>query len=592
MSPEQARGHEVDPRTDIWAFGCVLFEMLAGRRAFEADDASGSMAKVLDDEPDWTQLPTHTPARVRQLLRRCLEKDPRQRLQTIAEARAAIDGLLARRVGLGAAVTVALLAGIAVAVSYSLFTRAPAVVTSPPPVVLAVLPFANQSGDPDQDYLSAGLTDEIASELARLQPDRLRVIPRTTTMSYQQSRRGPSRIGSDLGATYFIEGTTARTGERIEIGVRLVRSTDLTPVWSQHYERNKEEIPIVEADVARSIASEVSLILRPEQRARLDRRAAIDPDAYEKYLRGRFFLEKRTEQGLRRAVEEFQAATERYPEYAAAYAGIAGANILLSYYAYLPPHEAYARARAASATAVKLDDQLAEAHVMLAGVHNAYDLQWSTAETEYREALRLDPNYSTAHQWYANLLIGLGRRDEAQAHILRARELDPLSLIIQVNVANIFLLSRDYDRARLECLKAIEMDENFVTARWILGRAEQLAGRYDTAVAELEHGLRLEPDNTVLRAALARAHAAAGATARARQMMGELERTTTRRYVSPLDLASVHGALNQLDQAFSLLDRAIQERTNRIGFLNVDPAYDTLRGDSRFGRLLRTVNLN
>jgi serine/threonine-protein kinase len=592
MSPEQARGHGVDPRTDIWAFGCVLFEMLAGRRAFETDGAADPIATVQDAEPDWTRLPARTPARVRQLLRRCLEKDPRKRPQTIAEARAVIDGLLARRVGLGTAAAVAVLAGVAMAVSYGTITRAPSTVVSPPPVVLAVLPFANHSGDADQEYLSVGLTDEIASELARLQPDRLRVIPRATTTRYHQSRRGPSRIGADLGANYFIEGTTARSGERIEIGVRLVRGSDLTEVWSQHYERHKQEIPIVEADVARSIAREVSLILRPEQRARLDRRAAIDPDAYEKYLRGRFFLEKRTEQGLRRAVEEFQAATERYPEYAAAHAGIAGAYILLSYYAHLSPEQAYAGARAASATAVKLDDQLAEAHVMLAGVYSDYDLQWRTAETEYREALRLDPNYSTTHQWYANLLIGLGRRDEAQSHILRARELDPLSLIIQVNVANIFLLSRDYDRAREECRKAIEMDENFVTARWILGRAEQLLGRYDAAVAEFEHGLKLEPDNTVLRAALARAHAAAGATARAQRMMAELERTSTRRYVSALDLASVHAALNQQDQAFSLLERAVRERANRIAFLSVDPAYDTLRGDPRFDRLLRTVNLD
>jgi serine/threonine-protein kinase len=590
MSPEQARGQDVDPRTDIWAFGCVLFEMLAGRRAFEADGPD-SIATVHDADPDWTRLPARTPARVRQLLRRCLDKDPRKRPQSLADVRAVIDGLLARRVGLGAVGAIAVLAAVAVAVFYGTITRAPPA-TAPPPVVLAVLPFANQSGDADQDYLSLGLTDEIASELARLQPDRLRVIPRATTTRYQQSRRGPARIGADLGANYFIEGTTARSGERIEIGVRLMRASDLTDVWSQHYERHKEEIAIVEADVARSIAREVSLILRPEQRARLDRRAAIDPDAYEKYLRGRFFLEKRTEQGLKRAVEEFQAATARYPEYAAAYAGIAGAYILLSYYAHLPPDQAYAGARAASATAVKLDDQLAEAHVTLAGVYNAYDLQWRTAETEYREALRLDPNYSTAHQWYANLLIGLGRRDEAQSHILRARELDPLSLIIQVNVANIFLLSRDYDRARQECRKAIEMDENFVTARWILGRAEQLLGRYDAAVTEFERGLKLEPDNTVLRAALARAHAAAGATARARQMLAELEQTNTRRYVSALDLASVHAVLNQPDQAFALLERAVRERANRIGFLNVDPAYDALRGDPRFDRLLRTVNLH
>jgi tetratricopeptide (TPR) repeat protein len=186
----------------------------------------------------------------------------------------------------------------------------------------------------------------------------------------------------------------------------------------------------------------------------------------------------------------------------------------------------------------------------------------------------------------------LGRKQEAQSHILRARELDPLSLIIQVNVANIFLLSRDYDRARQECQKAIEMDENFVTARWILGRAEQLSGRYDDAIAEFERGLKLEPENIVLRAALARAHAAAGATAKARELLGELDRATRSRYVAALDVASVHAALNQHDQAFSLLERAVQERDNRIVFLSVDPAYDTLRGDPRFTQILRSANLD
>jgi serine/threonine-protein kinase len=591
MSPEQARGDEVDPRTDIWAFGCVLFEMLAGRRAFECDTASGSIRTVLDGEPDWAAVPTRTPASVRRLLRRCLEKDPRHRPQTIAEVRALLGERHARRGGWGAAAAVAVLGGAGV-LFYTTIGTAPGAVASPPPVVLAVLPFANHSGDSEQDYLSLGLTDAIASELARLQPDRLRVIPRTTTTRYQQSRRSTSRIGADLGATYVIEGTTARAGERVEIGVRLLRGGDLTEVWAHRYQRSTQEIAIVEVDVARSIAREVSLRLSPDQRARLDQRATIDPDAYEKYLRGRFFLEKRTEQGLTRAIEEFEAAIERYPQYAAAYAGIAGAYILLSYYAHLPPDQAYPRAQAASATAVKLDDQLAEAHVMLAGVHDSYGQQWRTAEAEYREALRLDPNHSIAHQWYANLLIGLGRRDEAQSHILRARELDPLSLIIQVNVANIFLFSREYDRARQECRKAIEMDEHFAAARWILGRASELSGDYGTAIGELEHGLKLEPENTVVRAALARAHAAAGATATAEQMLGELERTNLHRHVSPLDLASLHAAVQQHDRAFAFLEQAVREGASRMLFLNVDPAYDSLRADPRFARILQAVNLD
>ena len=265
-----------------------------------------------------------------------------------------------------------------------------------------------------------------------------------------------------------------------------------------------------QADVARSIARQVTVALTPEQHARLDARTSIDPQAYEHYLKGGYFWDKRTEEGLKRAVEEFESAARWHPRYAAAYAGIADSYLLLAYYAYLAPDEAFAKARAAAIAALELDGRLAEAHVSLAGIYAGYDFLWTKAEQEYREALRLNANYPTAHQWYANHLIAQGRRDEAQAQIQRARELDPLSLIIQVNVANILLLSREYDRAIAECWRALEMEPNFVTDRWVLGRAHDLKGQFPQAIEEFERGRALAPESTLLHAALARTYALSG----------------------------------------------------------------------------------
>ena len=290
-------------------------------------------------------------------------------------------------------------------------------------------------------------------------------------------------------------------------------------------------------------------------------------------------------------MHEFEAAERKQPRYAAAHAGIASSYILLTYYGYLPPNQAAPRARTASLKALEFDDRLPEAHISLGGIYDGYDHRWADAEDAYRAALRLNPNHPTAHQWYANLLIARDRREEAQAHILRARELDPLSLIIQANVANVFLLSRQYDRAILECRKALEMEEEFVVARWVLGRGEELKGRYQVSAAEFERALQREPDNTLLRAALARTYTVSGARAKATEHLQTLKEAAHRRYVSPLDLVAVHAALGQTDEAFASLERAVRDRANLLKFLKVDPAYDSLRGDPRFSRILGMIGL-
>ena len=593
MAPEQIDGRPVDLRADIFAFGAVLNEMLTGRKAFAADDCAGVFEAVRTREvPPLRRLRGRTLDRV---VRTCLAKEPGARYQTAAALRhdltaAVLGERRFRRARWLAAAALALSAVIGLAWSLLKQPQFAATDVDRGRIMLAVLPFANQSGDPGEDYLSEGLTDELITELGRLHPERLAVMARTSAARYQRTRGNASSIARDLGVDYFIEGSAARAGTRLRIRVRLARAGDQTQVWAERYDRDLDDVLILQAEVARSIAREVAVVLTPERRARLDARTAIDPAAVEHYLKGRYFWSKRTEEGLTRAVAEFEAATRIYPAYAAAYAGIADSYLLLAYYAYLLPDQAFGRARAAAAKALELDAGLAEAHVSLAGIYDDYDHRWADAEAEYREALRLNANYPTAHQWYANHLMGQGRSAEAQARILRARELDPLSLIIQVNVANIFLLSREYDRAIAECRKALEMEPNFVTARWVLGRAYEFSGQFPEAVDQFQRGLAVEPESTLLRAALARAYALSGARRRAESLLGELSATASQRYVSRVDLALVHAALGQIDEAFASLEQAVRER-GKLMYPKVDPGYDSLRGDPRFGALLRTLGL-
>lgn len=456
--------------------------------------------------------------------------------------------------------------------------------------VVAVLPFTNLSGQPEQDYFSDSLTDDLITELGSLHPERLRVIARTSAMSYKNATEPPDRIGHALGARFVVEGSVRRSGDFVRINVELVDVNTQTHLWARSYERQLHDVMAVQGEVARDISSGIQLTLTPQAEARLAHRQPTDPKAYEAYLRGRYFWNKRTEEGLQRARSYFEQAIEDDPGYALAYAGLADAYIELGEYGVLPLKEAMPRAKAAAAKALEIDDELAEAHTSLGAIHCDFDWDWPAAEREFKRANELNPAYATAHQWYAEYLLWMGRFEESKAEMKRAQELDPLSPIINRNLGLPFFLARQYDEAITHFRKTLEVDPMFWANHFMLGWAYEEKRDYSRAIAEYETARRVH-DSPLTLAHLGHVHAVSGRKREARMLLANLLAESKRRYVPSASIAMVYEGLGDRDQAFEWLEKGFEERSDWMVQLRVDPRWDTMRSDARFQNLLRRVGL-
>jgi len=361
-------------------------------------------------------------------------------------------------------------------------------------------------------------------------------------------------------------------------------------LWGEQYNRKLTDLLGVQDEIAREITEKLRPHLNGEEKKRLGKRPTENPEAYQAYLVGRFHWNKRTEEGLKKAIEHFEQARAKDPAYALAYAGLADCYALLGDYSYLPPKEAFPKAKAAAARALELDETLAEAHTSLAFVKVQYDWDWPGAEEEYRRALALNPNYATAHQWYSEYLTAMGRHDEALAEIRRAQELDPLSLIIHAVEGRALYFARRYDEAIAQCRQTLAMDPNFGVAYLFLGRACVQAGKHEEAVAAFQKAHELSGGAAVL-AELGHAYAAAGKRAEAQAVLDELEGLRTKGYVTASRMALLAAALGEKEEALAWLDRAYEERSDAIVFLKVEPRYDGLRPEPRFQDLMRRVGL-
>ncbi len=457
-------------------------------------------------------------------------------------------------------------------------------------VILAVLPFDNLSRDPDQEFFSDGLTEEMIAQIGKLNPERLTVISRGSVAKYKDSRLAANQIGRELQADYLVQGSVRRSSNRVRITVQLIKVRDQTDLWTESYDRELKDMLTLQDSVARTIANQIHVTLTPGQRTRPPSQARLDPEAYEAYLKGRYYWNKRTGDGLQKALIYFQQAINQDSTYGAAYSGLADCNSGLAWHGFKSPADALPKANAAALKAIEIDPQSAEAHASL-GLVLTHRWDWAGAEAEFKQALRLDPRYANAHHWYGDYLSIMGRHDEALLEARQALELDPLNLMIGTWVGRRYYLARKYDLALEQGRKTQELDANFAASHLLLGENYVQVGQTDQGLAELKTAADLSGNSPLYLAQVAVAYASAGKKTEALQIVDQLQLISRTQYVSPYGLAQIYAALGDKEQTFKWLQIAYDDRAVWMSYLAVDPVFDSLRSDQRFQDLLRRIHL-
>jgi TolB-like protein len=453
--------------------------------------------------------------------------------------------------------------------------------------MLVVLPFENLSDDPEEEFFPDGLTEELISHLGQLNPKRLGVIARTSAVQYKSTKKTVREIASELSVKYILEGSVRRQGTSVRITAQLIDARDQTHLWAASYDRELRDILAVQHDVARHVVKALAVELLPGQDAA---QSAADPASHEAYLRGRFFSGQRNEEALTKAIAYFEQALALDPNCARASYGIADCCGLLCWFGALSPREAGPRAAEAASRALHLDDSLGEAHASMGLVRYWFEWDWLAAEQEFLRAIELNPSYGSARQWYASFLGAMGRLDEARAEHELARQLDPLSLIISMGVADPYFYAHQYDKAIAHLRGILDQEPRFFPALFNLGRVYVQKGMHSEAIAAFEKAVQLS-GNREGRPALAHAYAKAGRTSVARSILAEMKINHRGRYLASPMIARIHLGLGEIDEAFEWLRKGIEERSYWIVFLKMDPVYDDIRSDPRFLDLLRAVRL-
>jgi TolB-like protein/DNA-binding winged helix-turn-helix (wHTH) protein/Flp pilus assembly protein TadD len=454
---------------------------------------------------------------------------------------------------------------------------------------IAVLPLENLSGDASQNYFADGMTDELITDLAQISA--LRVISRTSVMVYKGARKPLPQIARELNVDAVVEGTVLRSGDRVRITAQLIEAATDKHLWSQSYEGELRDTLALQNRVAGAIADQIRINLTPQEQAALKSVKVVNPEAYESYLKGRYFWNKRTADGLKVALAYFQQAIEEDPKYAQAYSGLADTYALLGdwQYAVMTPKEAFPKAKAAAIKALELDSSLGEAHNSLAFVLDGFDWDFDSAGKEFQRAIELNPGYATAHHWYAWHLSLLGRYDDAIAEMRKAEDLDPLSLIINADLAELLVLAHSYDESIRQSHKTIEMDPNFALAHNQLAQAYLQKHMYDEAVAELQKAVQLSGSSPAFIANLARAYVASGKRSEAVKLLGDLKKRSNPGYSNVSEIAMIYTSLGDTDQAMNWLEKGYDERFNPGVLLR--PGFDSLRSAPRFQELMRRIGL-
>ncbi len=456
---------------------------------------------------------------------------------------------------------------------------------------LVVLPFENLSGDKDQQYFTDGMTDELIAHLAKIRS--LRVISRTSSMEYKDTHKTLSQIARDLNVDAVVEGTVLRSGNQVRITAELVQVATDRHLWAETYESQLGDVLGLQSQVASAIVNEIRVNLSPEEQQRLASARTVTGESYENYLKGRYYWNKRSQEGLTKAIEYFQLAIEKDPNYALAYAGLADCYSIIgsAIVGTVPSQDVAPKAKAAAVKALQLDDTLAEAQTSLATVRFNYDWDWAGAASGFQRSIALNPSYATAYQRYSLYLMAMGRTNESLVQMTRARELDPLSISMNFSLGWRLYMARKYDQAIEQLQNTLEMDPNFALPRMVLGQAYEQKNAYPQALSELQKAVGISHDSPQMLGALGHAYGASGNRSEAERVLAKLMEQSKKQYVSPFYVAIVYVGLGENDKAVDWLERAYADRSNAIVFSKVDPQLDRLRSTPRFQSLLHRLAL-
>ena len=642
MSPEQAQGRikEIDQRSDIFSFGCILFEAVTGKKAFEGKDAVESLNKIIREPVrPISEINPAAPADLQRIVRRCLAKDADERYQTIKEvaielkevrreikkdaeydttvpppseksggslsltstspSQGGVQGPRASSVEyiapgikqhklaiviVAGLVLILVGGGIAAFLIYNHARNTEVAVES-----IAVLPFVNQNSDPNIEYLSDGLTESIINSLTQL--PNLKVIPRSSAFRYKDKEIDPLKAGKELGVRAILTGRLLQRGDDLLVSVELIDVRDNKQLWGEHYQRKISDLLAVQNEIAKAISSSLRPTLSGVVESKLKRRYTDNTEAYQLYLKGRYFWLRFTPEDHRKAAEYFNQAIALDPNFALAYAGLGDTYGASATNGWLSPREGYPKGKAAAKRALELDDSLAEAHTTLGAMTMFYDLDWAGAEREYKRAIELNPNYSITYEVYSYLLCATGRFEEGIQTAKRAVEVDPLSPPIIGDVSAAYYLARRYDDSIKQLQKSLEIEPNHFGAHLALGQIYEVKGLPEEAIKELQKAIAIAGRTTTVLAVLGHAYATSGKQAEAQKILAELNEMSKTGYVSPWDLAILYVGLGDKDRALEQLNKAYEDRAGWIIDIKVDPILDPLRSDARFAELVSRMRL-